>query len=92
MTVLDSLEVLTNRLSDSLPETTLDLAQLPAVPYYTGMMFKVFGDKVPDAFVSGGRYDKLFERFGATELTAVGWAIDIDSVYQAVHDDVGIWR
>ena len=34
------------------------------------------------------RYDKLFERFGATELTAVGWAIDVDSVYQAVHDDV----
>ena len=88
LTALDSLEVLTNRLSDSLPETTLDLAQLPAVPYYTGMMFKVFGDKVPDAFVSGGRYDKLFERFGATELTAVGWAIDVDSVYQAVHDDV----
>ena len=88
LTALDSLEVLTNRLADSLPETTLDLAQLPAVPYYTGMMFKVFGDKVPDAFVSGGRYDKLFERFGATELTAVGWAIDIDSVYQAVHDDV----
>ena len=51
-------------------------------------MFKVFGDKVPDAFVSGGRYDKLFERFGAKELTAVGWAIDIDSIYQAVHDDV----
>ena len=23
-----------------------------------------------------------------TELTAVGWAIDVDSVYQAVHDDV----
>ena len=88
LTALDSLEVLTNRLADSLPETTLDLAQLPAVPYYTGMMFKVFGDKVPDAFVSGGRYDKLFERFGATELTAVGWAIDVDSVYQAVHDDV----
>ena len=88
LTALDSLEVLTNRLADSLPEMTLDLAQLPAVPYYTGMMFKVFGDKVPDAFVSGGRYDKLFERFGATELTAVGWAIDVDSVYQAVHDDV----
>ena len=89
MTALDSLEVLTSRLADNLPETTLDLAQLPAVPYYTGIMFKVFGDKVPDAFVSGGRYDKLFERFGATELTAVGWAIDIDSVYQAVHD---VWN
>ena len=88
LTALDSLEVLAGNLSEILPETTLDLAQMPAMPYYTGMMFKVFGDKVPDAFVSGGRYDKLFERFGAKELTAVGWAIDIDSVYQAVHDDV----
>lgn len=88
LSALDSLEILTEHLAETLPDTTLDLAQLPAMPYYTGMMFKVFGDKVPDAFVSGGRYDKLFERFGATELTAVGWAIDIDSVYQAVHDDV----
>lgn len=47
LTALDSLEVLTSRLADNLPETTLDLAQLPAVPYYTGIMFKVFGDKVP---------------------------------------------
>ncbi len=88
LTALDSLEVLTTNLADVLEGTTLDLAQLPSMPYYTGMMFKVFGDKVPDAFVSGGRYDKLFERFGATELTAVGWAIDMDSVYQAVHDDL----
>ncbi|MBM7642189.1 ATP phosphoribosyltransferase regulatory subunit [Streptococcus loxodontisalivarius] len=88
LTALDSLEVLTLALSDSLETTTLDLAQLSSMPYYTGMMFKVFGENVPDAFVSGGRYDKLFERFGAKELTAVGWAIDIDSVYQAVHDTI----
>ncbi|WP_032801194.1 ATP phosphoribosyltransferase regulatory subunit, partial [Streptococcus sobrinus] len=68
--------------------TTVDLAQIPSMPYYTGMMFKVFGPHVPDAFVSGGRYDKLFERFGAKELTAVGWAVDLDSVYQAVHDSL----
>ncbi|MGT2907281.1 ATP phosphoribosyltransferase regulatory subunit [Streptococcus dentiloxodontae] len=85
---LDSLEVLTAGLTEVLHETTLDLAQISSMPYYTGMMFKVFGNKVPDAFVSGGRYDKLFERFGAKELTAVGWAIDIDSIYQAIHDDL----
>lgn len=88
LTALDSLDVLTSGLSDVLEITTLDLGQLSTLPYYTGMMFKVFGDKVPDAFVSGGRYDKLFERFGAKELTAVGWAIDIDSIYQAVRDDL----
>ena len=49
-------------------------------------MFRVFDAHVPHAFLSGGRYDHLFERFGASELTAVGWAIDIDAVYQAVYD------
>ncbi|WP_373756703.1 ATP phosphoribosyltransferase regulatory subunit [Streptococcus ferus] len=85
---LDQLEDLLSLLSDRISEVNLDLAQIPAMPYYTGVMFKVFGDKVPDAFVSGGRYDKLFERFGAKKLTAVGWAVDIDSVYQAIHDSL----
>ena len=43
---------------------------------------------MPDAFLSGGRYDQLFKRFGAAELTAIGWSLDIDSVYQAIHDDL----
>lgn len=85
---LDQLEDLLSLLSDRISEVNLDLAQIPAMPYYTGVMFKVFGDNVPDAFVSGGRYDKLFERFGAKKLTAVGWMIDIDSIYQAIHHDI----
>ena len=85
---LDQLEDLLSLLSDRISEVNLDLAQIPAMPYYTGVMFKVFGDKVPDAFVSGGRYDKLFERFGAKKLTAVGWTIDIDNIYQAIHHDI----
>ncbi|AND79084.1 ATP phosphoribosyltransferase regulatory subunit [Streptococcus pantholopis] len=83
---LEDLEKLMNRLAAFFPTIHIDLAQIPTMPYYTGIMFKVFGDNVPDAFVSGGRYDKLFERFGAKELTAVGWSVDIDSIYQAVHD------
>ena len=30
----------------------------------------------------------LFKRFGAAELTAIGWSLDIDSVYQSIHDDL----
>lgn len=88
LSALDDIEELTTSLESSLGKVTLDLGQLSQMPYYTGIMFKVFGEKVPDAFVSGGRYDKLFERFGATELSAVGWAIDVDSIYQAIHDDL----
>lgn len=88
LSALTDLEGLVQELANSLSEITLDLAQIASMPYYTGLMFKVFGDKIPDAFVSGGRYDKLFERFGAKELTAIGWALDIDSVYQAIHDHI----
>lgn len=85
---LDEIETYLESLGQDLVSPSLDLAQIPNMPYYTGLMFKVFGEKVPDHFVSGGVYDKLFERFGATELTAVGWAIDIDSVYQAIKDQI----
>ena len=88
LAALADLEAILQDIHRFLPQTTVDLAQVPSMPYYTGMMFKVFGPHVPDAFVSGGRYDKLFERFGAKELTAVGWAVDLDSVYQAVHDSL----
>lgn len=88
LAALDEVEDLIEQVKPNLSLANLDLAQFPSMPYYTGVMFKVFGDKVPDAFVSGGRYDKLFERFGAKELTAVGWAVDIDSVYQAIHDSL----
>lgn len=84
----DELFDLLNQVETILPQTTIDLAQISSMPYYTGVMFKVFGDKVPDAFVSGGRYDNIFERFGASQLTAVGWALDIDLVYQTVHDNL----
>lgn len=85
---LAEIEKLIQNLSAQLGQVNLDLAQVATMPYYTGLMFKVFDNHVPDAFLSGGRYDKLFERFGAEELTAVGWAIDIDSVYQAIYDDL----
>ncbi len=88
LAALTDLEELLVQVSEILPKSNIDLAQIPTMPYYTGVMFKVFGDKVPDAFASGGRYDKLFERFGAKKLTAVGWAVDIDAVYQAVHDNL----
>ena len=88
LTALDDVEQVLQSLSDLLDQTTMDLGQVASMPYYTGLTFKVFGDRVPDAFLSGGRYDQLFKRFGATELTAIGWSLDIDSVYQAIHDDL----
>ncbi|MDQ0222950.1 ATP phosphoribosyltransferase regulatory subunit [Streptococcus moroccensis] len=85
---LDNLETLIQSLSPDLAGTTIDLAQLSTQDYYTGILFKVFNPKVPNAFMSGGRYDKLFKRFGGEDLTAVGWAIDIDAIYDALKDSL----
>ena len=85
LAVFDELEQVL-RQEDDLSSVALDLAQVASMPYYNGLMFRVFDAHVPHAFLSGGRYDHLFERFGASDLTAVGWAIDIDAVYQAVYD------
>lgn len=90
LAALDQIETLLQAVQEDLPAVQLDLAQLSGMPYYTGIMFKVFDQTLPDAFVSGGRYDQLFERFGAKELTAVGWAVDIDAVYQAIRDQLTV--
>lgn len=75
-------------LSDHFPDTTIDLGMLAKRNYYTGVMFRVFSDQVPYAFLSGGRYDKLFERFDAREMSAVGWALDVDAIYEEVRRDI----
>lgn len=76
------------QLSEHFPDITIDLGMLAKRNYYTGMMFRVFSDRVPYAFLSGGRYDKLFERFDAREMCAVGWALDVDAIYEEVRRDI----
>lgn len=76
------------QLSHDFDYATVDLGMLAKKDYYTGVMFRVFSDKVPYAFLSGGRYDKLFERFDAGAMSAVGWALDIDAVYEEVRSEL----
>ncbi|NLH36412.1 MAG: ATP phosphoribosyltransferase regulatory subunit, partial [Lactococcus chungangensis] len=75
-------------LSHDFALSTVDLGMLAKKDYYTGVMFRVFSDKVPYAFLSGGRYDKLFERFDAGAVSAVGWALDVDAVYEEIRQDI----
>lgn len=75
-------------LSHNFALSTVDLGMLAKKDYYTGVMFRVFSDKVPYAFLSGGRYDKLFERFDAGAVSAVGWALDVDAVYEEIRQDI----
>ena len=61
----------------------VDLAGTPSTPYYTGLTFEidVAGGAAPLA--SGGRYDRLLERFGPA-APALGFCIGLESLASAL--------
>jgi len=51
----------------------------PRLDYYTGHVFELTADKTGDVLASGGQYDRLLERMGASDrISAVGCAIWLD--------------
>ena len=65
-----------------------NLALVPALPYYTGIVFEAIH---PDAGViaSGGRYDLLIGAFGSPR-PAIGFAIDMLQLHRALFAEA--WR
>jgi ATP phosphoribosyltransferase regulatory subunit len=55
----------------------LDLGDVAALDYYTGMTFKVYAPGWGLALGGGGRYDALLARFGRDEA-AVGFSLSLD--------------
>ncbi len=47
--------------------------------YYTGMRFWVYGADRRRAIAQGGRYDSLYEQFGAA-APAIGFTFTIDEI------------
>jgi ATP phosphoribosyltransferase regulatory subunit len=78
---LDELAGLCRRLGELGPSSRLaiDLGEVRGFDYYTGTRFAIFADGVGGAIVSGGRYDRLIERYGRP-ARAVGFALDVDLV------------
>jgi ATP phosphoribosyltransferase regulatory subunit len=78
---LDELGALCARLGQLGPPTriSIDLGEVRGWDYYTGTRFAIFADGVGGALASGGRYDRLVERFGRP-ARAAGFALDVDAV------------
>jgi ATP phosphoribosyltransferase regulatory subunit len=78
---LDELGTLCARLGAIGPAARLsiDLGEVRGFDYYTGTRFAIFSDGVGGALASGGRYDRLVERYGRP-ARAVGFALDVDRV------------
>jgi ATP phosphoribosyltransferase regulatory subunit len=60
----------------------IDLADVRAMDYYTGITFKAYTPGIGFSVVNGGRYDNLVGEFGP-DLPAVGCAFYIDRLLLA---------
>jgi ATP phosphoribosyltransferase regulatory subunit len=60
-----------------------DLGLVPALPYYTGVVFQVTVADLGFPIAAGGRYDGLLARFGA-DRPATGFGIAVPHLHQAL--------
>ena len=63
-----------------------DLSVMPALPYYTGIVFEVVSAHAGAPIATGGRYDGLLARYGA-DRAATGFAIAVPLLHQALVAD-----
>lgn len=59
-----------------------DLSMCPSMEYYTGIMFKVYTLDCPEAIISGGRYDSLYQNFGRN-VPAIGMGYYLNNILKA---------
>lgn len=80
---IEAIENLTMFLKSNnfLPKVSLDLSMIPDLDYYDGIIFKGYCQGSSQKVISGGRYDKLTERFG-TKVSAIGFMINMDVATQ----------
>lgn len=56
-----------------------DLGLIHTIEYYTGLVFRGYGRGAASNVLSGGRYDRLIEKFGQA-MPATGFALDVEAV------------
>jgi ATP phosphoribosyltransferase regulatory subunit len=66
-----------------------NLALMPALPYYTGIVFEAFHPTVGFPIAAGGRYDLLLAAFGSPR-PATGFAINVQRLHLALYQSQ--WR
>ncbi|RZI48231.1 ATP phosphoribosyltransferase regulatory subunit [Lactococcus kimchii] len=63
----------------------IDLAMVPSMDYYTGLMFSAYCEAVSQPILSGGRYDQLLAHFGENTV-AIGFCCHLDNVLKALEN------
>lgn len=62
---------------------TFDLGMVPRLNYYTGIIFRGYGEGVGNTLLRGGRYDNLIKASN-DYVPAIGFSIDVNSVIENV--------
>ncbi|MBE6955309.1 MAG: ATP phosphoribosyltransferase regulatory subunit [Ruminococcaceae bacterium] len=85
MAALDYLQALYERLSEAglAEHVQFDLGLVQRLDYYTGVVFRAFGQGSGSVVLSGGRYDKLIGRLGY-DVPAIGFAVDVQALSQCL--------
>ncbi len=81
--IMADLQGILDRAGDTRDHLLFDLTEPRGFDYYTGVMFQVVVPTIGQEVCRGGRYDNLLGRFGRP-APAVGFAVDLDLVIQAV--------
>jgi ATP phosphoribosyltransferase regulatory subunit len=58
---------------------SVDLGEVRGFDYYTGIRFQGLAPGAGEALLSGGRYDRLIERYGRA-ARAAGFAVDVERI------------
>ncbi|MDO5516434.1 MAG: ATP phosphoribosyltransferase regulatory subunit [Clostridium sp.] len=65
---------------------TFDLGMAPRLNYYTGIIFRGYGEGLGNTLLRGGRYDKLIQAEDNSYMPSIGFSIDINSVIPIIKE------
>lgn len=81
----EGIEELNFLIKADVPNTSFDLSLARGLDYYTGGIFEVVSTEYEmGSLGGGGRYDKLTEMFGKSDLTGVGISFGLDRIYDVM--------
>lgn len=85
LAALDYLQAIYERLCEAGlgDHVQFDLGLVQRLDYYTGVVFRAFGQGSGSVVLSGGRYDKLIGRLGY-DVPAIGFAVDVQALSQCL--------
>jgi ATP phosphoribosyltransferase regulatory subunit len=75
------LETLLLRSGSLRDRITVDMTEIDDMEYYTGIIFTIFSPRLNEALGTGGRYDSLFQEFGAP-MPAIGFSLSMDGLME----------